>query len=215
MAAIESKHDDARHDEAKKMIEAYLGRLRRLLAGVNQHEAGEIVEELRSHILERVEASGDGASSPVEPVLAALGSPEELANEYLTDNLLARAEASRSPAQILRSLFRWASLSVAGFFVLAISVLGYFLGAVFIMVAALKPFHPQTAGLWLLRDNAGDPEISLRLGFGTVPPAGRDLLGWLVVPVGLLAGCAMVVLTTRLALWCARHYRRSRLLPRS
>jgi hypothetical protein len=215
MAAIESKHDDAKRDEAKKMIEAYLGRLRRLLSGVNQQGAAEIIEELHSHILERVEASGDGTSSSVATILAALGSPDELANEYLTDNLLARAEASRSPLQILKSLFRWASLSVAGFFVLAISVLGYFLGAVFIMVAALKPFHPQAAGLWLLGNGAGDAEISLRLGFGGVPPEGRDLLGWWVVPVGLLAGCAVVVLTTRLALWCTRLYRRSRLLPRS
>jgi hypothetical protein len=195
-----------------------LNSLRRCLRGVAENEVREIVEELRSHIVEKAAAggvSGELTVEGVEATIAALGSPEELAAQYLTDNLLARVEVSRSPVKILRNLFRWASLSVAGFFVLAISVLGYFLGAVFIMVAALKPFHPQTAGLWLLRDNAGDPEISLRLGFGTVPPAGRDLLGWLVVPVGLLAGCAMVVLTTRLALWCARHYRRSRLLPRS
>ena len=133
----------------------------------------------------------------------------------MTDNLLARAEASRSPVRILESLFRWASLSVAGFFVLVGSMMGYFLGTVFILVAALKPFHPQTAGLWLLRDSAGDPEISLRLGFGTVPATGRDLLGWWIVPIGLLAGCAVVMLTTRFALWCARQYRRSHLLPRS
>jgi hypothetical protein len=200
-------------ENEKRRIDAYLGRLRRLLPGVNEQEIVEIVEELRSHIIEKITATGETKASGVEAVLAALGSPEELANEYLTDNLLARAEASRSPVRILESLFRWASLSVAGFFVLVGSVLGYFLGAVFILVAGLKPFHPQTAGLWLLRDSAGDPEISLRLGFGSVPEAGRELLGWWIVPVGLLAGCAVVVLTTRFALWCARLSRRSRLLP--
>jgi hypothetical protein len=123
--------------------------------------------------------------------------------------------ASRSPVRILESLFRWASLSVAGFFVLVGSMMGYFLGTVFLLVAALKPFHPQTAGLWLLRDSAGDPEISIRLGFGSVPAAGRDVLGWWIVPIGLLAGCAVLMLTTRFALWCARQYRRSHLLPRS
>ena len=85
----------------------------------------------------------------VDAALAALGSPEELASQYMTDNLLARAEVSRSPVQILRSLFRWASLSVAGFFVLLGSIVGYFLGAAFILVALLKPFHPHTAGLWI------------------------------------------------------------------
>lgn len=201
--------------DAQQRVEAYLGRLRQLLRGMNAEDAHEIVEELRSHLMDRVAASGEATDAGVDAALAALGSPEELANEYMTQNLLARAEASRSPVRILESLFRWASLSVAGFFVLVGSMMGYFLGTVFILVAALKPFHPQTAGLWLLRNSTGDPEISLRLGFGSVPGVGRDVLGWWIVPIGLLAGCAVVILTTRFALWCARQYRRSHLLPRS
>jgi Protein of unknown function (DUF1700) len=201
--------------DAQQRVEAYLGTLRQLLRGMNAEDAREIVEELRSHLMDRVAASGEATDAGVDAALAALGSPEELAKEYMTQNLLARAEASRSPVRILESLFRWASLSAAGFFVLVGSMMGYFLGTVFILVAALKPFHSQTAGLWLLRDSTGDPEISLRLGFGSVPGAGRDVLGWWIVPIGLLAGCAVVMLTTRVALWCARQYRRSHLLPRS
>jgi hypothetical protein len=201
--------------DAQQRVEAYLGTLRQLLRGMNAEDAREIVEELRSHLMDRVAASGEATNAGVDAALAALGSPEELAKQYMTQNLLARTEASRSPVRILESLFRWASLSAAGFFVLVGSMMGYFLGTVFILVAALKPFHPQTAGLWLLRDSTGDPEISLRLGFGSVPGAGRDLLGWWIVPIGLLAGCAVVMLTTRIALWCARQYRRSHLLPRS
>jgi hypothetical protein len=201
--------------DTQQKVEAYLGRLRHLLRGMNAEDAREIIDELRSHLMDRVAASGEATDAGVDAALAALGSPEELANEYMTHNLLARAEASRSPVRILESLFRWASLSVAGFFVLVSSVMGYFLGTVFLLVAALKPFHPQTAGLWLLRGSAGDPEISIRLGFGTVPATGRDVLGWWIVPIGLLAGCAVLMLTTRFALWCARQYRRSHLLPRS
>ena len=201
--------------DARQKVEAYLGRLRQLLRGMNSEDAREIIEELRSHLMDKVAASGEATDAGVDAALAALGSPEELAKEYMTQNLLARAEASRSPVRILESLFRWASLSAAGFFVLVGSMTGYFLGTVFLLVAALKPFHPQTAGLWLLRDSTGDPEISIRLGFGTVPAEGRDVLGWWIVPIGLLAGCAVLMLTTRFALWCARQYRRSHLLPRS
>ena len=201
--------------DTQQKVEAYLGRLRQLLRGMNAEDAREIIDELRSHLMDRVAATGEATDAGVDAALAALGSPEELANEYMTHNLLARAEASRSPVRILESLFRWASLSVAGFFVLVSSVMGYFLGTVFLLVAALKPFHPQTAGLWLLRGSAGDPEISIRLGFGTVPATGRDVLGWWIVPIGLLAGCAVLMLTTRFALWCARQYRRSHLLPQS
>jgi hypothetical protein len=202
-------------DDVKQRIQVYLSTLRGRLRGASDAEVNEIVEELRSHIMDKVAASGEATAAGVDAALAALGSAEELADEYITDNLLARAEASRSPVRILGSLFHWASFSVAGFFVLVSSMMGYFFGTIFLLLALLKPFHSQTAGLWVLKDSAGDPEISLRLGFGGVSAAGRDVLGWWIVPIGLLAGCAIVMLTTRFALWCGRLYRRSHLLPKS
>jgi len=168
--------------DANQKIEAYLAKLRAQFRSFNDQQVAEIVAELRSHILDKLEIAGDATPSQVDAILAALGTPEELAGQYITDNVLARAEVSRSPLRILASLFRWASLSVAG--------------------------------LWLLHDATGDSEFSFRMGFGTVP-AGRDLLGWWIVPLGLLAGCALVTVTTRLALWCARQYRKSGVLPRS
>src|ERR1700677_1605098 len=129
-----------------------LGRPPPRLRGLEDEDIREIVEELRSHIMDKAatagEASGEITSAGVDTAFAALGSPEELASQYLTDNLLARAEVSRSPVQILRSLFRWASLSVAGLCVLLGCIAGYFFGAVFVLVALLKPLHPHTAGLW-------------------------------------------------------------------
>ncbi len=201
-------------DHAQQKIEAYLARVRAQLRGFNDQQVAEIVAELRSHVIDKLAISGD-AVTPAKLTRSSRPSAlrKNLANQYITDNLLARAEVSRSPLRILDSLFRWASLSVAGFFVLISSVLGYFFGAVFILVAILKPFHPQTAGLWLLHDSTGDPEFSFRMGFSSTPPDGRDLLGWWIVPLGILAGCALVTLTTRFALWCARQYRKSRALP--
>ncbi len=200
---------------AQMKIDAYLARLRGRLRGANDAEIREIVEELRSHITEKASASGEITEAGVDEALVALGSPEELAKEYLTDNLLARTESSRSPVRVLGSLFRWASLSVAGFLVLSASIVGYFLGGAFILCALLKPFHPQSAGLWVFPDGADDVSYSLRLGFSSVPVGGRELLGWWMVPLGLVAGGALVMLTTLFALWCARRYRRSHVLPRS
>jgi|ERR1700733_3835646 Protein of unknown function (DUF1700) len=201
-------------DEAKQKIEAYLGKLRAQLRGFKDQQVAEIVAELRSHIMDKLAAGSEATAAQVDAILAALGSPEELASQYVTDNLLARAEVSRSPLRMLDSLFHWATLSVAGFFVLLGSVIGYFFGVVFILVAVFKVIHPQTAGLWLLHDSTGDREFSFRMGFGSAP-TGRDLLGWWILPLGLLAGCALVTLTTRFALWCVRQYRKSNVLPRS
>jgi hypothetical protein len=199
--------------DAHQKIEAYLGRLRQLLRGMNSEDANEIVEELRSHLAEKAAANGQITAAGVDAALILLGAPEELATQYTTDALLARAEVSRSPLRILESLFRWASLSIAGFLVLLTSIVGYFLGGALMLCAVLKTIHPQSGGLWAF-PNGADTEFSLRLGFGTPPPGGRDLLGWWIVPVGLIVGCGLVILTTRFALWCFRRYRQSLVLPR-
>ena len=204
-------------DDTQQLIEAYLTRLRNLLgkqsSGLNAEDIREIVEELRSHILDKLASSEAVTPASVKAALASLGSPEELSSQYLTDSFLAKIEVSRSPVRLLENLFRWASLSIAGFFVLVGSLFGYFLGVLFILLAILKPFYPQSAGLWASHDSTGDLELSFRLGLGRVPAGARDVFGWWIVPIGLLAGCALVFLTTRFAAWCARQYRKSRALP--
>jgi hypothetical protein len=202
--------------DSEQRIEAYLGRLRGRLRGVNQKEIREIVEELRSHIIDKAgagEPSGEITAAGVDAALAALGSPEELASQYLTDNLLARAEVSRSPLPVLKGLFRWATLSLVGFFVLLGSIAGYFVGIVFVLVAVAKLFHPHTAGLWIFPNDGDDFQLSFRLGFGSVPVGGRDLLGWWIVPIGWIGGAGLVMLTTHVAVWFVRQYRRSRNFP--
>jgi hypothetical protein len=196
-------------------VDEYLERLRKALAGLSREGASDILEELRGHILEKAALSGENGqvtSAAVENVLAALGSPEELAAEYLADDLLEGASRGWSPLLLLRGLLRWASLSAAGVFVFIGCVVGYFLGGSFMLCAILKPLHPQTAGLWRLADEANSYSFSLRLGLGTVPAGGRELFGWWIVPLGLLIGGGLCFLTTKIALWCARRYRKSHVL---
>jgi len=197
----------------REKMEGYLSKLSACLRGIGKEQSREIVEELRSHIVEK--ATVNGELTGVDAALEALGRPEELANEYLTDAALVRAEVSRSPLQTLAGLFRWASLSVAGFFVLLGSLLGYFLGLALVLSAVMKPIHPQSAGLWSFRDSRGGLELSLRLGFGSPPAGGHEVLGWWIVPIGWVVGWGLVVLTTRFAIWCARLYRKSRAARRA
>jgi hypothetical protein len=201
-------------DDAQAKIETYLGRLRARLRGLRDEDVREIVEELRSHIEDKAATGGELSAAAVDGALAGLGTPEQLASEYLADELLKRAQVSGSPWRVLGSLFRWGCLSVAGFFVLLGAVIGYLLGFSFILCGLLKPLHPHTAGLWLIPAGPDSFQLSLRLGFGSIPAGSRDLLGWWIVPIGLGVGGALVMLTTRCALWCARQYRRSRALPR-
>jgi hypothetical protein len=200
--------------DAQQGIETYLARLRARLRGINEEDVREIVEELRSHILDKASEGGaEATAGRVAATLAALGSPEELASEYIADKLLMRAEGARSPVRIFEILFRWASLSVAGFFAFLASTLGYLLGVSFILCAVLKTVHPRTAGLWILPGGANDFSMSLRLGFGSAPTDGREVLGRWTVPIGLVVGCGLVTLTTRFGLWCVQQFRKSLVLP--
>ena len=197
--------------DAEQKIEAYLTRLSLGLRGLSRDDINEIVEELRGHILERATLDGEVSAAGVQAALANLGNPERLAHEYVTDNLLARAEVSGSPWQILHRLFRWASFSFAGFFVLLGAVSGYLLGCTLMSCAVFKTIHPHTAGLWVYGRSASDLTFSLRMGFGGPLPGARELLGWWIVPIGLLVGCGLVTGTTRFTLSCARHYCKSQL----
>jgi hypothetical protein len=196
----------------QERVDSYLEKLRKGLAGVSREDAREIVDELRSHILEKAAPGGDNTPAAVEAALAALGSPEGLAAQYMADDLLSRATKNRSPVLFLRGLLRWASLSFAGVWVLLGGLLGYFLGASFVLCAILKTMHPHTVGLWVL---PGETDAySLRLGFGNAPAGAREVLGWWIVPLGLLVGGGLCLLTTQFALWCARQYRKSHALRR-
>ena len=204
------------HGGAQLQIEHYLSEVRSHLRGLGEQQVSEIIAELRSHIAERAAPAGELTVDGVSAALRALGTSEELAREYAADEVLARAEISRSPLPLLDSLFAWATMSMAGFLVLIGTITGYFVGLVFLLVALLKPFHPATAGVWALRNGAGDMELSVRMGFGAAPSNGHELLGWWIVPLGIVIGCGSLILTTRFSIWCVLMYRRSRgWLPRA
>lgn len=105
--------------ESQKTVDAYLAALRKQLRELMDEDVNDIVEEIRAHILDKT--SGEAPTGSVAETLAALGTPEELASRYQTEELLKRARMSRSAAYILHSLLRWATLSLVGLLVLTIS----------------------------------------------------------------------------------------------
>jgi len=197
---------------AQFQLDAYLAELGKHLCSLSPDDAKDIVEEIRSHILDKVALAGGGASpqtGTIEDVLNSLGTPAQLASRYLADDLLARAQVSRSPFLIIAGLVRWATLSIVGGFVLIGSLIGYFISVALVWCAVLKPLHPRSAGLWRIPAE-GDTSISLRLGFASPPPGAVDLLGWWIVPLGLVFGFGLFFVITRLCAWSIRYFRNSR-----
>ncbi|MCP4205399.1 MAG: hypothetical protein GY769_26100, partial [bacterium] len=179
-------------EQIETRIGQYTARLRRALGTLQAGEVDDIVLEIQSHIAERLADSADPAAAAVE-VLEALGDPEELAAEYQTEALLARGRSSQSPLALMRAAQRWAMEGLFGLTMFLAGILGYSLAAALVLVAVLKPFFPLHIGLWR------DPPDLLALGFVSGPPDAQfELLGWWIIPVGLVTGCLLWLGMTRL-----------------
>ena len=197
-------------DAAHRRIDRYLSELKDALRGIPSEEAREIVEEIRSHIQDSSVAEGETTEGTIERILERLGPPADLAGMYRIDQMARNALRGRSPWPALRTMVRWAGLSAKGLWVLLASVAGYSLGAAFLFCAVAKPFNPGRVGLW--RTNGPGLVISLHLGFG-VAPAGTELLGGWIVPLGLALGAGLCFLTYRFGRRSLNRFRRTLPMP--
>ena len=194
--------------ESQKTVEAYLAGLRKQLRRLPYEDVNDIVEEIRAHVLDKV---SDGAKpETVASTLSALGTPEELAERYQTDELLKRAQNTRSPIVIFRSLLRWATLSFVGFLVFLTSIVGYCVGGGLVVLAVFKLMWPQNTGLWKNIYSDGKWGVNLSFSSGAAPHHTQELLGWWLVPLGFLVGAGLLFLTFRFGNWCIRRFWRPR-----
>ena len=115
---------------------------------------------------------------------------------------MARARATFSPTLILRTTIRWATKTVLGFVAFVVGLVGYGLGVSLIACALLKPFLPGNIGLWIDRHG-------MNLGFEIPRPHGQELLGWWIIPLGLMAGTALLLVSTVFLRWMLRFVPRA------
>ena len=72
--AHDAQQRDVHQSDGQQRMDAYLGKLRQRLRGMNDEDAREIVQELRSHIRDKATVSGQLTAAEVDAALAALGS---------------------------------------------------------------------------------------------------------------------------------------------
>ncbi len=174
--------------DGRARIEDYLLRLRVTLARMPESEKTEILSDIRNHLEERLTSGGESA---LGETITALGAPGTLAASYYRERKLASAAASSAPGALLAATFHWALTGLRGFLVFLVLIVGYSLGLGFIACALLKPFTPETIGLWW------NPP-SLNLGYQSPASGAHDLLGWWIIPVGYTVGPLFLIGTTRL-----------------
>lgn len=163
-------------------------------------EVAQILREIRGHILERAEASGELTDERLVAILKALGSPEQIAPLYQADAVMAKARTSLSPSVVMRGVHRWSMLSVRGLVLYVLGIVGYATAGALILAGLGKIFAPSQVGAWI------GPHSGFNIGTNS-DPAARELLGWWLVPVGLAGGSALIVATTRVLRWTLRFAR--------
>lgn len=190
---------------AQPLLEKYLHELEAGLRALPADEIREIVNEIRSHILDAASDGGELSAAAVEASLARFGPARELASRYVMQSMAARAHSSGSHWLALRTIYRWARLSVAGFAAFVVTLIGYGMAACFAYAALAKPFAPHRIGLWRLPE---PNDLSLSLG-GVDNPGARELLGWWLIPVGIALASGFFFLTQRFVMWALRRFRAS------
>ena len=181
--------------ESADRIERYLLRFRLALTGIAQSDREDLVSEIRSHIVERLEDPSRPLDQVVAETLDKLGAPEMLAARYHTEGLLDRARATMSPVLLLRATMRWAMTGIRGFFAFWVLFIGYFTAAGFYICALVKPLFPDNVGLYWGPDTYG---IGIRF---PGEPHENDILGMWLPPVALALGCLCIIGTTKFVRW--------------
>lgn len=182
-------------------IDHYLAALRKQLRGLTDEDARDIVEEIRAHILDKTCA--DPSPEALENTLAALGAPETLALRYRTEELMRRAQASRSPGTVLRDSLRRGFISFSGLIVFMLSAAGYGIGAFLIWLGLTKAVHPKKTSVDL-EFNSHTWSASFQSGG---PPHGHDPFGLWLIPFSLVVGTAILWLSFRFSSWGLRKLR--------
>jgi hypothetical protein len=127
-----------------KALTAYLRRLGWGLSGLDEAQRREIVEETRAHVDERV-----AGGMSVEQSLAALGPVDAYARQFLDALELSAASAGQGTGAVFRAVLNRVHRSgIAAFAMLLVGMI-WVVAASVIFAALLKPFSPETVGLWV------------------------------------------------------------------
>jgi len=176
--------------DANPLVERYLAKLEDGLRGLPDADRAEVVAEIRNHI-----AEATAAGRPIDTVLSALGSAEDLARGYTVELLLNPRPTDTAKASRWRRFFALVGLVALGSvptFVIIV-VLGAF-GIAFTLSGVLV----FAAGLWA--------------AFGVLPDfVTMDVAPWVAVllgPVLVLGGVASFAALVWYVRFTARIIRR-------
>jgi len=184
------------------MIEEYFSQLNANMSEWPAADRQEFTRELRAHVLDRLGQLAVASEADCRSVLAALGTPDEIARQYRLERIISRSAWRTSPLLILRTTFRWALSGVQGFAVFMIAFTGYAFAVSFYVGALLKPFFPRNVGFFVGREGVNLAAWPL--------PHGVAVLDSYFIPLSVLFGYILTLGTTLLIRLIIGRFRKLR-----
>jgi amino acid transporter len=154
------------------------------------------VREIESHLRERV-AAADGAPNErasIEQILAELGPPLRVAQAYSAERTIDEAIATGRFVPMFHAMWHLAVSTLTGFGAALGIFAGFLISFAFLAIAVMKPLFPDNVGLWV-HDETGIPHD---LGIRFPAPADEHIvLGYWIIPIALVLGMVVLVMTYR------------------
>lgn len=190
-------------DTGTSRVNGYLFVLERSLATFLPRDGvRDAVREIDSHLRDRIAAAGavPDERTALEKILGELGPPLRLAQAYSVEQTVDQAVVTGKILAIVRAVWHVGMSTASGFFAGLGLLVGYFIGAGLVILAMLKPLFPNNIGIWVDDRSiaAGLDLAGFRMGAGPGVRAGEHIVGgYWVIPIWLVAGFGLLLLTHR------------------
>ena len=195
-------------EPSEARVRGYLYVLKRSLPGwLPTATTADAVREVESHIREKAAGADPlpDERAALERILEHLGSPSRVAAAYATEMAVDEAVATGRILAVARALGRIAASTASGFFVFLALFTGYGAGFSFLLIAAMKPLAPDNVGLIRLDGRFH----SFGINFG-LPPGTTVEGGYWIIPISIVLGITLLVVTHRAARRVLRRWQARR-----
>lgn len=184
-----------------RIWEQYFRRVQRFSRSLESEFQQELKLELQDHLYESFNREpGENEAERLLNAIDKIGDPEEYIRPMVADRLLMSASRSMNPKSVLTGLYYNISGGVKYAFLSLFFAVGYMMAVLFWLMALLKPLIPGSIGLFVY--NSGG------FGFGVIdgsPGPRSELLGYWLIPIGIILGLLIYLGLTRLLRLFARR----------
>lgn len=173
---------------SQRVYDDYIGRVKRVTAGLLADDRQDVLMEFNSHIYEGMQRrSSDAEIDALLDLIDKLGVPEEVLKPLVAEKKLYQATKTFNPIHVFKALI----LNVSNGISYVLLSLLYLFQFAFIFLIFAKLYNP--AGVGLFFDEDGFRAVGMVSGQGA-----REVLGGWFIPLMLLAAGLLYVITTLL-----------------